>query len=44
MAMALAGRDRYPGRTGPEIRMVLRALGEAAMKAGSRYIEFGTRC
>jgi len=42
-AMVILERDRYPGRTGPAIRMVLRALGEAAMKTGSRYIEFGTR-
>lgn len=42
-ALVLLEQDRYPGRTGPAIRMVLRALGEAAMKTGSRYIEFGTR-
>jgi len=42
-AVALLELDRYRGRTGPAIRMVLRALGEAGMKAGSRYLEFGTR-
>ncbi len=42
-AMVLVELDRYSGRTGPGIRMVLRALGEAAMMTGSRYIEFGTR-
>ncbi len=42
-AVGLLELDRYRGRTGPAIRMVLRALGEAGMKAGSRYIEFGTR-
>lgn len=35
--------DRYTGRAAPAIRMVLRALGEAGMKTGSRYIAFGTR-
>ena len=42
-AVGLLELDRYRGRTGPAIRMVLRALCEAGMKAGSRYIEFGTR-
>ncbi len=42
-AMLLLERDRYAGRTGPAIRIVLRAMGEASMKSGSRYIEFGTR-
>ncbi len=42
-ALVLVEQDRYPGRTGPAVRMVLRAVGEAAMKTGSRYIEFGTR-
>ena len=42
-AVGLLELDRYKGRTGPAIRMVLRALGEAGMKAGTRYIEFGTR-
>lgn len=41
--MGLVEQERYAGRTGPAIRMLLRALGEAAMKSGSRYIEFGTR-
>lgn len=35
--------SRYTGKAAPAIRMVLRALGEAAMKTGSRHIEFGTR-
>jgi len=35
--------DRWPGRTGLVRRMVLRAIGEAAMKSGSRYVAFGTR-
>lgn len=35
--------DRWPGRSGLGRRMVLRAVGEAAMKAGSRYVAFGTR-
>ena len=42
-AMLLLERRRYAGRTGPAIRMVLRAMGEAAMKSGSRYVQFGTR-
>ena len=42
-ALQLLEMQRYPGRTGPALRMLLRALGEAAMKSGSRYIEFGTR-
>ena len=42
-ALELLERDRYQGRTGPPLRMLLRALGEAAMKSGSRYIAFGTR-
>jgi hypothetical protein len=42
-ALELTERGRYRGRTGPAVRMVLRALGEAAMKSGSRYIAFGTR-
>ncbi len=42
-ALIVLEQDRYTGRTGPAIRMLLRALGEAAMKSGSRYIEFGTR-
>lgn len=35
--------DRWPGRRGLVRRMVLRAMGEAAMKSGSRYVAFGTR-
>jgi len=42
-ALELLERDRYQGRTAPAVRMLLRALGEAAMKTGSRYIAFGTR-
>lgn len=35
--------NRWPGRSGLVRQMVLRAVGEAAMKAGSRYVAFGTR-
>lgn len=42
-ALELLERDRYQGRTAPAVRILLRALGEAAMKTGSRYIAFGTR-
>ncbi len=42
-ALELVERERYRGRTGPAVRMLLRALGEAAMKTGSRHIAFGTR-
>lgn len=35
--------ERYAGKSSPAVRMVLRALGDAAMKSGSRVIEFGTR-
>lgn len=35
--------DRWPGRAGLARRIVIRAVGEAAMKAGSRYVAFGTR-
>lgn len=42
-ALQLIEKDRYQGRTGPAVRMLLRALGEAASKSGSRYIAFGTR-
>lgn len=34
---------RFPGRAGYLTRFVLRALGEAAHKIGSRYVAFGTR-
>jgi len=42
-AVGLLEGERYRGRSGPAIRMLLRALGEAGMKSGSRYIEFGAR-
>ena len=42
-ALALVEPARYTGRSAPAIRMLLRALGEAGMKTGSRYVEFGTR-
>lgn len=42
-SLGLVETQRYPGRTGPALRMVLRALGEAAMKIGSREVDFGTR-
>lgn len=35
--------QRYPGRSGPNLRMILRALGQAAMSTGSRYTAWGTR-
>lgn len=41
--MLLLERTRYTGRSSISIRWVLRALGEAAMKSGSRYIAFGVR-
>lgn len=34
---------RFPGRAGYLTRFVLRALGEAAHKTGTRYVAFGTR-
>src|SRR4029079_18767330 len=39
----LLEHDRYQGRRGIGARWVLRAMGEAAMKTGSRYIAFGVR-
>jgi hypothetical protein len=36
-------QHRFPGRVGYLTRFVLRALGEAAHKTGSRYVSFGTR-
>lgn len=42
-ALLVVEHDRYIGRAAPAMRMVLRALGEAGMKTGSRYIAFGTR-
>jgi len=36
-------QHRFPGRAGYVTRFVLRALGEAAHKTGSRYVAFGTR-
>lgn len=36
-------QHRFPGRAGYLTRFVLRALGEAAHKSGSRYVAFGTR-
>jgi hypothetical protein len=42
-AVGLLEHTRYPDRGGIGVRWVLRALGEAAMKTGSRYIAFGTR-
>ena len=41
--MTLLERTRYTGRRSIGTRWVLRALGEAAMKTGSRYIAFGVR-
>ncbi|HEY5878153.1 MAG TPA: helix-turn-helix domain-containing protein [Nakamurella sp.] len=42
-AAGLLEHTRYPDRGGLGVRWVLRAVGEAAMKTGSRYIAFGTR-
>jgi hypothetical protein len=42
-ALGLLEHDRYAGRSGIGKRWVLRAVGEAAMKTGSRYVAFGTR-
>lgn len=43
-ALELAEVDRYQaGKIGLSRRMVLRALGEAAMKTGTRVVEFGCR-
>lgn len=38
-----ASSARWPGRSGLGRRMALRAIGEAGMKSGSRYVAFGTR-
>ena len=43
-ALGLLEHDRYTDRAGIGKRWVLRAMGEAAMKTGSRYVAFGTRC
>ena len=42
-ALGLLEHDRYTDRAGIGKRWVLRAIGEAAMKTGSRYVAFGTR-
>ncbi len=42
-ALTMLQEARYRGRVGLQQRMLLRGLAEAAMKSGSRYIEFGTR-
>lgn len=42
-ALLLSEHQRYPGRSGLTTRWLLRALGEAAMKTGSRYVAFGSR-
>jgi hypothetical protein len=42
-ALGLLELDRYGDRAGNGKRWVLRAIGEAAMKSGSRYVAFGTR-
>lgn len=42
-AVCSAELARYGGRVGYGIRFVLRSLGEAARKTGSRYVEFGVR-
>ena len=42
-ALGLLEHARYTDRAGIGKRWVLRAMGEAAMKTGSRYVAFGTR-
>lgn len=42
-ALRAVEQARFPGRSGYVARFVLRALGEAAHKSGSRYVGFGTR-
>ena len=42
-AVSLLEHIRYADRAGIGRRWVLRALGEAAMKTGSRYVAFGVR-
>jgi hypothetical protein len=42
-ALSLLEHTRYADRAGIGKRWVLRAMGEAAMKTGSRYVAFGTR-
>jgi len=42
-ALMLLELDRYGDRSGQGKRWVLRAMGEAASKSGSRYIAFGVR-
>ena len=42
-ALGLLEHTRYTDRPGISKRWILRAMGEAAMKTGSRYIAFGTR-
>jgi hypothetical protein len=42
-ALQLLEHARYGDRAGLAARWILRAMGEAAMKTGSRYIAFGTR-
>jgi DNA-binding transcriptional ArsR family regulator len=42
-ALGLLEHTRYGDRAGIARRWVLRAIGEAAMKTGSRYVAFGVR-
>jgi len=42
-AVSLLEHIRYADRAGIARRWVLRAVGEAAMKTGSRYVAFGVR-
>lgn len=42
-AVRAAELSRYPGRAGYGIRFLLRAVGEAARKRGTRHIDFGVR-
>jgi hypothetical protein len=42
-AVRSAELSRYPGRAGYGVRFLLRAMGEAARKRGTRHIDFGVR-
>lgn len=42
-AVRRAERDRYVGRAGLSVRLVLRALGNAGQKTGRRHLAFGVR-
>lgn len=42
-AVLVGERDRYRGRRGQTVRLVLRALGAAAQKTGRSHVAFGVR-